>query len=330
MFHTAPWTSAHSKSTPPLKAIKIWAHLTGVPLDLRHEEGLSLVAGLVGEPKETDDFTKNLVSLTLSHVKVEVDLTKPLPSVVEFEREDGDVVEVSVHYPWIPPTCSHCHELGHIVRNCLLYSPPPEDAETAKQKNLKHQDAVKQSKRYRPVSHPKEAVPSKSQTNTAVASTTQVHVGSETVTTSDSNPALPILPLPLLPSVSPPSACHSKTPLKFDPHKSLNLSNPPVQNQYQTPLHHPKPSLKRSRSSPTLSPPLSSNPNPFVPSLAITYPSPNPSLPPTTNDPSPTVQNVQTSLITFPPSNFSSSLQLSNSFVASGFSNLSENPSNLS
>ena len=128
MFHTAQWSSEHSMSTPPLKAIKIWAHLTGVPLDLRHQQGLSLVAGLVGEPKETDDFTRNLVSLTLSHVKVEVDLTEPLPSVVEFERQSGEVVEVLVHYPWTPPTCSHRHELGHIVRNCLQlpsdYAPP--------------------------------------------------------------------------------------------------------------------------------------------------------------------------------------------------------------
>ncbi|CAN7010330.1 unnamed protein product [Brassica rapa subsp. trilocularis] len=121
MFHTAQWSSEHSMSTPPLKAIKIWAHLTGVPLDLRYDEGLSLVAGPVGEPKETDDFTKNLVSLTVSHVKVEVDLTKPLPDVVEFERQNGEVVEVMVHYPWVPPTCSHCHELGHIIKNCLHY-----------------------------------------------------------------------------------------------------------------------------------------------------------------------------------------------------------------
>lgn len=105
MFHTAQWSSEHSKSTPPLQAIKIWAHLTGILLDLRHEEGLSLVAGLIGDPKETGDFTKNLVSLTLSHVKVEVDLTKLLPPVVEFERQSGEVVEVAVHYPWVPATC---------------------------------------------------------------------------------------------------------------------------------------------------------------------------------------------------------------------------------
>ncbi|CAN7046797.1 unnamed protein product [Brassica oleracea var. botrytis] len=99
MFHTAQWSSVHSSSTPPLSSIKIWAHLTGVPLDLRYTQGLSLVAGLIGEPKETNDFTLNLVSLTLSHVKVEVDLTKPLPNVVEFERQSGEVVEVQSRLP---------------------------------------------------------------------------------------------------------------------------------------------------------------------------------------------------------------------------------------
>ncbi|CAG7875285.1 unnamed protein product [Brassica rapa] len=37
MFHTAQWSSAHSASTPPLSSIQIWAHLTGVPLDLRYQ-----------------------------------------------------------------------------------------------------------------------------------------------------------------------------------------------------------------------------------------------------------------------------------------------------
>ncbi|KAG2279875.1 hypothetical protein Bca52824_051095 [Brassica carinata] len=124
MFHTAQWSSAHSKLTPPLKAIQIWAHFTDIPLDLRHEEGYSLAGGLVGEPKEVDEFTKNLVSLPMSHIKVEVDLTVSLPTVVESERENGEVVELAVTYPWVPLTCSHCHELGHIVRNCLLYTPP--------------------------------------------------------------------------------------------------------------------------------------------------------------------------------------------------------------
>ncbi|KAF8085178.1 hypothetical protein N665_0677s0008 [Sinapis alba] len=110
----------------PLNSIKIWAHLMGVPLDLGYQHGLSLVAGLIEDPKETDDFTFNLVSLTLSHVKVEVDLTKLLPRVVEFERQSEQVVEVHVDYTSMPPTCSHCQELDLLVRNCLKFIPPKE------------------------------------------------------------------------------------------------------------------------------------------------------------------------------------------------------------
>ncbi|KAJ4867404.1 hypothetical protein Rs2_51052 [Raphanus sativus] len=141
MFQAVQWTSSASQTSPPLDSIQIWAHLTGIPLDLRHQQGLSLVAGLVGEPKETDDFTLNLVSLTLSHVKVAVDLTKPLPSVVEFNRESGEVVEVSVAYPWVPPTCSHCKELGHIMRNCLLVPLPPKPPASSSKANGKKQQS---------------------------------------------------------------------------------------------------------------------------------------------------------------------------------------------
>ncbi|VVB09124.1 unnamed protein product [Arabis nemorensis] len=119
MFHTAQWASHHSHDTSPMVSFPVWAHLRGVPLDLRSLEGLSWVAGLIGEPKETDEFTINLTSLHLAHVKVEVDLTKTLPDVIELGRADGSVTLVEVTYPWIPPTCSHCKELGHVIRNCL-------------------------------------------------------------------------------------------------------------------------------------------------------------------------------------------------------------------
>ncbi|KAF8053802.1 hypothetical protein N665_1373s0007 [Sinapis alba] len=147
MFHTAQWNSAHSASTPSLNVIPIWAHLHGVPLDLRHQEGLSFVAGLVGHPKETDDFTKNLVSLTVSHVKVAMDLTKPVPDIVEFSRQSGEVIEVMVTYPWLAPTCDHCMELGHISKNCLLLPPPAKQNAPAKEKQKETTVKMKESTR---------------------------------------------------------------------------------------------------------------------------------------------------------------------------------------
>ena len=83
------------------------------------------------------------------HVKVEFDLTKPHPPVVEFQRQSGEVVEVLVHYPWVPLTCSHCKELGHIVRNCLTYSPPDQNTEK-KQDQQTHKQKSKQQARYQP------------------------------------------------------------------------------------------------------------------------------------------------------------------------------------
>ncbi|CAH2035052.1 unnamed protein product [Thlaspi arvense] len=115
--------STQSDASPALASFPIWAHLRGVPLDLRTLEGLGWVAGMIGEPKETDDFTMNLVNLVMSHVKVEADLSKPLPRTLELVRSTGQVVKVEVDYPWIPATCSHCKEVGHIAKNCLQLPP---------------------------------------------------------------------------------------------------------------------------------------------------------------------------------------------------------------
>lgn len=254
MFHTALWSEVRSSSAPPIKSLRLWAHLTGVPLDLRHQAGLSLVAGLVGEPKETDDFTKNMVSLTLSHVKVKVNLTQPLPSVVEFERESGEVVEVDVHYPWVPPTCSHCKELGHIIRNCLHYTPPPKasgDPPAATQKTPKT-SKKKQTQIYRPVPPTAGSLIPASQNSSFPSSSSTV------ITPPPLNP----LPLPPIQSTDPIS---NHLPI-------------PMDSSFSSPNPIKRPSLKRSRSSPTLSPPSSynPNPNPFVHPLAL----PSPFLPP--------------------------------------------------
>ncbi|KAG5377501.1 hypothetical protein IGI04_042097 [Brassica rapa subsp. trilocularis] len=168
MFQAVQWTSSASTTSPPLESIQIWAHLKGIPLDLRHEEGLSLIAGLVGDPKETDDFTLNLVSLTMSHVKVAVDLTKPLPSVVEYTRQSGEVVEVLVTYPWVPPTCSHCNELGHIMKNCLQQPPPKQNPPRRQGKEVETNDTAPKSQRtsksdrLNPASGPKKVAESSS------------------------------------------------------------------------------------------------------------------------------------------------------------------------
>ncbi|XP_048612801.1 proline-rich receptor-like protein kinase PERK14 [Brassica napus] len=146
-----------------------------------------------------DDFTKNLVSLTLSHVKVAVNLTKPLPSVVEFVRQSGEVVEVQVSYPWVPPTCSVCKELGHVSRNCLQAPLPPKSSD----------------------------VPAKKPQQAASASQKGKNVATATPTTKKPDPLQPtlekIIPSPSSTVYS--QASTSTTPLNPDP------PPPPIQSQ---------------------------------------------------------------------------------------------------
>ncbi|KAG5376540.1 hypothetical protein IGI04_041136, partial [Brassica rapa subsp. trilocularis] len=119
MFYVSQWGENPTVSYPEITSIPLWAHLRGVPFDLRTKEGLSLAAGLVGEPIETDDYTKNISSLNVAHVKIEANLCKPLPTAGELLRENGEVIEVDIDYPWTPPLCSHCCRIGHIVKNCI-------------------------------------------------------------------------------------------------------------------------------------------------------------------------------------------------------------------
>lgn len=256
MFHTAQWTSAHSSATPPLDCIQIWAHLIGVPLDLCHQEGLSLVAGLVGDPKETDDFTKNLVSLTVSHVKVAVDLTKPVPDVVEFTRQSGEVVEVMVTYPWLPPTCSHCKELGHISKNCLQLPPQPPTANAPNPKVPNHQTPKK-------INPKNNTTASSSETPPPVPEPT---AASHTETCPDAMsvdlPPLTLAPIST-PQVPPFTPLHLQLPLAIPDIQSPPFVPPPIPYIVALPAALPKSSLKRSRSHPLLlcSPPKS---QPFV------------------------------------------------------------------
>lgn len=119
MFHVAPWSDGDVADSSSLEAVQIWAHLKRVPFDLMTNEGLSWIADAIGTPKEMDDWTKNLSSLSVAHVKVEADAMKPFPTVLELVRQSGAIFRVDVEYPCLPPTCSHCKELGHIIKDCL-------------------------------------------------------------------------------------------------------------------------------------------------------------------------------------------------------------------
>lgn len=117
-LYVAQWTPNLAMKPPTLESIPIEAHVRGIPFDLYHQVGLSWVAGLMGDPIETDDFTLSMKDFSVAHLKIRANCSKPLPETVELEREDGSVQPVLVHYPWLPSICPLCKEMGHLQARC--------------------------------------------------------------------------------------------------------------------------------------------------------------------------------------------------------------------
>lgn len=68
--------------------------------------------------------------MNIAHVKVEADLTKLLLSEGELVRQSGEIINVAIDYPWVPPSCTHCRRIGHIIKNCI-YPPAKDPADIA-------------------------------------------------------------------------------------------------------------------------------------------------------------------------------------------------------
>lgn len=78
-----------------------------------------------------------MTSLEVAHLNVKVNCTKPLPSSAKIERENGDIVRVSIDYIWTPPVCPCCKEMGHLESMCpnVKWSPKP----TQEKENQNHE-----------------------------------------------------------------------------------------------------------------------------------------------------------------------------------------------
>ena len=165
------------------------------------------------------------------------------------------MVEVTVTYPWLPPTCSHCKELGHISKNCLLLPLPSLNKQPVKEPLAtpsKSKPKGPTTKR----STTNEVPSNAAHPNTDLSSSDpqdEVSLPSEPMQ-EDVNPVLP--PSPFSPPILPPT---SPLPLPADPSFKTPIPHPNIASPVPTAPHAfghtadcPKPSLKRSRSHPNI------------------------------------------------------------------------------
>ena len=89
-----------------------------------------MLASMLGKPVGPSTQTLGKKVMTFAHICVELDLSRPLPDVVEMCVSSHSWMQ-QLDYETLPFRCRLCHEYGHLLRRCLKAksveqkSPPP-------------------------------------------------------------------------------------------------------------------------------------------------------------------------------------------------------------
>ncbi|XP_009151510.2 uncharacterized protein LOC103874832 [Brassica rapa] len=115
----AKWKPGLQPAIPELTSAQVWLDFHNVPPQFYSEEGLEHIAGALGDPLFLHPATSNMTNLEVARVFTIIDPTRPLPEAVNVRFESGHTERIEVSSPWLPPTCEHCKEVGHSIKNCL-------------------------------------------------------------------------------------------------------------------------------------------------------------------------------------------------------------------
>ncbi|CAA7046645.1 unnamed protein product [Microthlaspi erraticum] len=147
-FFVTQWKASFSLNPPSLRNAPIWATISNIPFDLITDVGLGIIARPLGEVVDSKPFT----SVNSASIKVVMDLTKPLTPSMELERDDGEIITLTVTYPWLPPLCSVCNELGHKETLCPKVPKPPKSRKEASSSGLSVADKANSGEKSRATS----------------------------------------------------------------------------------------------------------------------------------------------------------------------------------
>lgn len=77
-----------------------------------------MVASGIGDPLHTEKSRLDPYHFGDTKVKVEIELSKTPPEVVEVRDTQGNSVRINVEYPSLLPKCINCGKYGHLMNRC--------------------------------------------------------------------------------------------------------------------------------------------------------------------------------------------------------------------
>ncbi|XP_022024362.1 uncharacterized protein LOC110924676 [Helianthus annuus] len=122
------WSPNTELKKDELKKIPVWVKMHDVPLAAYTEDGLSLIASKLGEPKMLDNETAKMCEESwgrsgYARAIIELNADKEMKDAISVaipNVEEGGFLKstIRVEYEWKPPRCSSCLVFGHSTESC--------------------------------------------------------------------------------------------------------------------------------------------------------------------------------------------------------------------
>ncbi|MFS7912516.1 putative transcription factor interactor and regulator CCHC(Zn) family [Helianthus anomalus] len=122
------WSPTSKLEKKDVKKLQVWVKIHDVPIAAYTEDGLSMIATAIGEPKMLDSYTSSMCTenwgrSSYARALVEISVENGFKdeiviAVPELEGEGFCKVILSVEYEWSPLRCAHCKVFGHSDESC--------------------------------------------------------------------------------------------------------------------------------------------------------------------------------------------------------------------
>ncbi|XP_022040984.1 uncharacterized protein LOC110943550 [Helianthus annuus] len=122
------WSPTSKLEKKEVKKVQIWVKIHDVPIAAYTEDGLSMIATTIGEPKLLDSYTSTMCmdmwgrsSYARALIEVSADkcLREKVTLAIPEPEGEGFIKEsMSVEYEWSPLRCGHCCVFGHSDEAC--------------------------------------------------------------------------------------------------------------------------------------------------------------------------------------------------------------------
>ena len=113
------WTKKFNPDNEDFTCVPVSIRLYSLPQEFWNEEILMGIGNTIGTYVKATKSTKQMCYMAYARICVYMNVSTTIPTSITLSYEVCDWLQ-SLDYEFIPFRCHHCHEHGHLFRECPL------------------------------------------------------------------------------------------------------------------------------------------------------------------------------------------------------------------